>query len=93
MITLDLPETLEKHLWNIVRDSYNGDLQAAVTAFLHLHAKYGWKEQFIRDIKSIREAVHRQGGIKERVIEESVKKLSRTQKMQPFPSSFGRGLG
>ena len=50
MITLDLPETLEKHFWHIVRDSYHGDLQAAVTAFLKLHEKYGWKEQFVKDI-------------------------------------------
>jgi hypothetical protein len=73
MITLDLPETLEKHFWNIVRDSYQGDLRAAMTAFLELHEKYGWKEQFVKDIKSIREEVRRAGGIKERVIEEGVK--------------------
>ena len=64
MITLDLPETLEKHFWNIVRDSYHGDLQAAVTAFLKLHEKYEWKEQLVKDIKSVREEVHRTGGMK-----------------------------
>jgi hypothetical protein len=72
MIVLDLPEDLEKHFWNIVRDSYHGDLQAAVTAFLKLHEKYGWKEQFVKDIKSVREEVRRAGGIKERVIDEGV---------------------
>ena len=25
MITLDLPETLERHFWNVVRDSYKGN--------------------------------------------------------------------
>ena len=74
MIAFDLPEALEKHFWNIVRDSYYGDLQAAVTAFLKLHEKYGWKEQFVKDIKSVREEVRRAGGIKERVIEEGVKR-------------------
>ena len=56
MITLDLPEDLEKPFWHVVRDNYHGDLQAAVIAFLQLHEKYGWKEQFVKDIKSIREA-------------------------------------
>jgi hypothetical protein len=78
MITLDLPETLEKHFWNIVRDSYNGDLQSAVTAFLKLHEKYGWKEQFVKDIKSVREEVHRTGGIKEEAIEDAIKRHRET---------------
>ena len=78
MITLDLPETLEKHLWNIVRDSYNGDLQAAVTAFLKLHEKYGWKEQFVKDITSVREEVRRIGGIKEKAIEDTIKRHRET---------------
>jgi hypothetical protein len=91
MITLDLPETLEKHFWNVVRDSYDGDVQAAVTAFLHLHAKYGWKEQFIKDIKSVREEVHRQGGIKERVIAESVKKYREHRKCSLSPLPPGEG--
>ena len=79
MITLDLPETLEKHFWDVVQDDYHGDLQAAVAAFLDLHEKYGWKEQFVRDIKSIREAVHKQGGIKEKTIEDTIKRY-RTQR-------------
>ena len=74
MITLDLPEVLEKHFWDIVRDSYHGDLQAAMVAFLELHEKYGWKEQFVRDVKSIREEVHRKGGLKEKDIENAIKR-------------------
>jgi hypothetical protein len=93
MITLDLPEDLEKHFWNIVRDSYHGDLQAAVTAFLKLHEKYGWKEQFVKDIKSVREEVRRAGGIKERVIEENVKRYREHRKIQLFPAPSGRGVG
>jgi hypothetical protein len=74
MITLDLPEVLEKHFWDVVRDSYHGDLQVAMAAFLRLHDKYGWKEQFLKDIKSIREEMRRQGGIKEKTIEDAVKR-------------------
>ena len=51
MITLNLPEALEKHFWDIVQDDYHGDLQAAVAAFLDLHEKYSWKKQFVKDIK------------------------------------------
>jgi hypothetical protein len=91
MITLDLPETLEKHFWNIVRDSYNGDLQAAVTAFLKLHERYGWKEQFVKDIKSVREEVRRAGGIKERVIDESVKRYRAHKQCSFFPLPEGEG--
>jgi hypothetical protein len=74
MITLDLPEDLEKHFWHVVQDNYHGDLQAAVTAFLQLHEKYGWKEQFVRDVESIREEVRRKGGITENDIEDAVRK-------------------
>jgi hypothetical protein len=74
MITLDLPEALEKHFWDVVQDDYHGDLPAAVAAFLDLHKKYGWKEQFVRDIKSIREEVQKQGGIKEKTIEDTIKR-------------------
>ena len=74
MITLDLPEVLEKHFWDVVRDSYHGDLQIAMAAFLRLHDKYGWKEQFLKDVKFIREEVRRQGGIKEKTIEDAIKR-------------------
>ena len=91
MITLDLPETLEKYFWNVVRDSYHGDLQAAVTAFLKLHEKYGWKEQFVKDIQSVREEVQRKGGIKERAIEEGVKRYREHRKCNFFPLPMGEG--
>ena len=91
MITVDLSETLEKHFWNIVRESFRGDVQATMAAFLHLHEKYGWKEQFNRDIKSVREEVHRQGGIKERVIAESVKRYREHRKCSLFLLPLGEG--
>ena len=74
MITIDLPEALEKHFWDVVRDSYHGDLQAAVVASLELREKHGWKEQFVRDVKSIREEVHRKESIQESTIEDATKK-------------------
>jgi hypothetical protein len=74
MITLDLPEIFEKYFWHVVRDSYNGDVQAAMTALLNLHEKHGWKEQFVKDIQSVRAEVQRRGGIKEKTIEEGVKR-------------------
>ena len=78
MITLDLPEPLEKHFWDIVRANYHGDLQAAMVAFLELHEKYGWKEQFVRDVESIREEVHRKGSIGDSDIKGSVKRYRNT---------------
>jgi len=82
MITLDLPEVLEQHFWDVVRHSYHGDLQAAMVAFLELHEKYGWKEQFVRDVKSIREEVHRKGDIKEKDIEDAIKNIEDYRKTQ-----------
>ena len=91
MITLDLPEDLEKHFWDIIRDKYHSDLQAAVIAFLKLHEKSGWKEQFEKDIKSIREEGHRIGGIKERAIEESIKRYRAHKQCSFFPLPLGEG--
>jgi hypothetical protein len=74
MISIDLPATLEKRFWNVVRDSYDGDLQTAMQAFLKLHEKYGWKEEFLEDVESLREDMRRRGGIKEETIEDAVQK-------------------
>lgn len=73
MLSVNLPESLEKHLWTVVQESYQGDLQAAIAAFLRLHEKYGWKEQLLKDVKSIQAEVRRQGGITEQTIEKAVK--------------------
>ena len=77
MITLQLPEALEKHFWEVVQDSYSGDVQAAVIAFLRLHDKFGWKDQFLEDVTSIRTEVKRQGCIKEKVIEDAIERYRR----------------
>lgn len=74
MISIDLPRGLEQHLWDVVRDDYDGDLQAAMAAFLKLHEKFGWKEQLCKAVKSIRSEVHRQGGIQTETIDEAIKK-------------------
>jgi flavodoxin len=77
MISIDLPATLEKRFWKVVRDSYDGDLETAMTAFLKLHEKCGWKEQFLEDVESIRAEMRRQGGIKEETIENAVQRYRR----------------
>jgi hypothetical protein len=47
-------------------------LQAATTGVLKLHEKYGWKEQLHEEVKSIRNEVRRQGGIKEKAIDDAI---------------------
>lgn len=74
MISIDLPTTLEKHFREIVQDSYGGNLQAAIAAFLKLHQKYGWKEQLLEDVNSIRSEVRRTGGIKAEAIDHAIKR-------------------
>lgn len=74
MISIDLPRGLEKHFWEIVREDYNGDLQAAITTFLRLHEKFGWKEQLRKDVESIRSEVRQKGGIKAKTIDDAVKR-------------------
>ncbi len=74
MISIDLPTPLEKHFWEIVQDGYDGDLQAAIRAFLKLHEKYGWKEQLLEDVESIRSEVSRKGGIKSKTIDDAIKR-------------------
>ena len=74
MISIDLPRGLEKHFRDIVRDDYDGNLQAAIVAFLKLHEKFGWKEQLCKDVKSIRSEVRRKGGIRAKTIDDAVKR-------------------
>ncbi|MCZ6675961.1 MAG: hypothetical protein O7E52_01800 [Candidatus Poribacteria bacterium] len=74
MISIDLPTALEKHFIDVVQESYDGNLQSAIAAFLKLHEKYGWKEQLLEDVKSVRSAVHRKGGIRAGEIENAIKK-------------------
>ena len=74
MITLQLPEALEKHFWEVVQESYSGNLQAAVIAFLRLHDKYGWKEQLRQDVQAVRREVRRRRGIKAKAIDTAIYK-------------------
>jgi hypothetical protein len=53
-------------------------LKIAILAFLHLHEKYGWKEQLRKDVQSIRSEVHRKGGIKAKTIDDAVKRYRKT---------------
>jgi len=80
MISINLPSSLEKHFWNIVKDSYNGDPKAAIRTLLKLHEKYGWKEQLLNDITSVRSEVRTQGGISSKSIDEAVEKYRKTLK-------------
>jgi hypothetical protein len=67
-----LPRRGGSIIWDIIRGSYHGHLQAATTGVLNLHEKYGWKEQLHKEVKSIRAEVRRQGGIKEKVIDDAI---------------------
>jgi hypothetical protein len=74
MIALNLPSSLEKHFREVVRESYDGNLQAAIAAFLKLHDKYGWKEQLLQDVQSVRAEVRRRGGLKAKAIDSAIQK-------------------
>ena len=52
-------------------------INANMKAFLTLHEKYGWKEQFLEDVKSIRGEARRRGGTKEETIEDAVQRYRR----------------
>jgi hypothetical protein len=78
MLSVELPKTVEKQFWNVVRSSYQGNMKIAILAFLELHEKYGWKEQLRKDVKSIRSEVRRKGGIKAKSIDDAVKRYRKT---------------
>jgi len=78
MISMDLPAPLQERFIELVQESYDGNLQAAITAFLKLHEKYGWKEQLLADVTSIRSEVRRKGGIKAKAIDHAIQKYRRS---------------
>jgi len=80
MLSVELPKTVEKQLRDVVQKSYQGDIQIAIVAFLKLHEKYGWKEQFLKDVEAIREEVNRRGGIKAKTIDAAIKKYRKSLK-------------
>lgn len=77
MLSVELPKTVEKQLWEVVQGSYQGDLKIAMLAFLRLHEKYGWKEQLRDDVRSVRAEVRRKGGVKAKNIEAAIKRHRR----------------
>ena len=74
MISIDLPDPLEKQFLAVITDCYGGDLQQAIVALLQLQKKYGWKEQLLSDVESVREEVRRTSGITAEEIDNAVKK-------------------
>lgn len=78
MLSIDLPQKIEKQFKDVVRDSYQGNLKAAITSFLRMHKKYGWKEQLLEDVNSIRAEVKNRGGIKTKEIDRAIKKYRKS---------------
>jgi len=74
MISIDLSKKIEQHFRNMVRESYNDNLELAIISLLKLHQKYAWKEQLLEDVASIRSEVRSQGGITEQEINRAVRK-------------------
>lgn len=79
MLSIELTTDIEQHLQTVVRKSYHGDLQVAIASFLRLHEKYGWKEQFLKDVEAIRAEVRKQSGISSQNIDQAITRY-RTQK-------------
>ena len=77
MLALELPKEVEQHFQEVVRTRYHGDAQEAMASLLRLHDRYGWKEQFRADVKSVRADVHRQGGISDEAIDEAISRYRR----------------
>jgi len=80
MLSINLPPVLEKQFQSVVQESYHGDLQAAISAFLTLHEKYGQKEQFRKDVESIRAEVRQRGGITQKTIDDAIKRYRKQLK-------------
>jgi len=72
-----LSKPLEKRLREVIQESYHGNMQVAIKVFLQLHEKYGWKEQLLEDVKSVHSEVRRRGGIKQKAIDEAIKRYRR----------------
>jgi len=79
MLSIDLQAELENRFINVVQENYNGNWQNAITSFLKLQEKYGWKEQLLEDVTDIRSEVRRKGGISAAAIDEAIKKYRNHQ--------------
>ncbi len=78
MISIELSPNIEKQFTQVVYGNYDGDLQKTITALLKLHKKYGWKEQLLQDVKSVRDEVLRKGGIKAESVDNAIKKYRKS---------------
>ncbi|MDZ7341981.1 MAG: hypothetical protein ONB27_11550 [candidate division KSB1 bacterium] len=78
MLSIDLPSDIEKRLKSVVQKSYRGDLPLAIVSFLKLHEKYGWKEQLLEDVSSIRKEVRKRGGIRSKEIDDAIKRYRKS---------------
>ncbi len=74
MVSFELSPVLEKQFSKVIQESYQGDLQAAISAFLQLHEKYGWKEQLYKDVTTVRAKVRQSGGISEQTIDDAIRR-------------------
>jgi hypothetical protein len=78
MLSIDLPSNIEKHLKDLVQKSYHGNLPYAIVSFLKLHEKYGWKEQLLEDVESVRSEVRAKGGISSKEIDDAIKRYRKS---------------
>ncbi len=78
MISIEVSPDIEKQFAEIVCDSYGGDVQKTFSALLRLHKKYGWKEQLMRDVESVRAEVRRKGCIGEQSVDSAIKKYRKS---------------
>ena len=78
MISIELSPEIEKRFTDIVYESFDGDLQKAITTLMELHQKYGWKDQLRQDVKSVRAEVTRQGGINAKTVDNAIKRYRKS---------------
>lgn len=78
MIAVELSTPLEKRFRDIIQENYHGNRQVAIKVFFQLHEKYGWKEQLLADVKSVRAEVGRKGGIRQKTIDEAIKRYRKS---------------
>ena len=79
MLSIDIPIEVEKQFRDVVQKHYHGNIQIAFISLLHLQEKYGWKEQLLQDVETIRTEVRRHGGISAKVIDETIRKYRKTR--------------
>ena len=74
MLNVNLPESLERRLRAVIDENYDGDIRLAITTLLALHEKYGWKEQLLKDVESVRKEERRKGGSTAQRVNEAVQR-------------------